>query len=180
MYSFLSKHGQVIALCVGALITIIFFAIIAMNGSTFTTLDAEGLKLREYNAKLSESSMFNFGLVATLLLVAITALAVAVFGVLGVVTDFKNSKKGLIGFGVLLAIFIIAYFISSSSGDADTVLEVIKKMNAKALDDAGNDTINTVTAGKSNYISASLITTMILGGLAFVGMVASEIWNLFR
>lgn len=180
MYSFLSKHGQVIALCVGALITIIFFAIIGANGSTFSDLDGQQLKLKDYNDALSQTSIFNFGIVATLFLVAITALAVAVFGVLGVVTDFKNSKKGLIGFAVVLVLFIVAYFVSSSSGDAESVMEVISKMNEKSLDDAGNETINTVTPGRSSYISASLITTMVLGGLAFVGMVASEIWNLFR
>ena len=180
MYSFLSKHGQVIALGVGALITIIFFVIIGANGSTFTDLDTQQLKLRDYNIELSKTSIFNFGIVATLFLIAVTALAVAVFGVLGVVTDFKNSKKGLIGFGVVLALFVVAYFISNSSGDADSVLQVMEKMNKDTYDDAGNATINTVTAGRSSYISASLITTMILGGLAFVGMIASEIWNLFR
>ncbi|MGK0389170.1 MAG: hypothetical protein ACI94Y_001909 [Maribacter sp.] len=180
MYSFLSRYGQLIALGLGAFITIIFFAIIGASGSTFSDLADQDLPLRQYNAELSKFSMFNFGIVATGLLILVCAAATLVFGVLNIVTDFKSYKKVLIGAGVLLAIFIALYFVSSSSGDSDSVLAVIDKMNKKSFDDLGNPTINTVTAGRSSYISASIITTAILGLLALISMVAFEVWNLFR
>ena len=180
MYSFLSRYGQLIALGLGAFITIVFFAIIGLNGSVFTELAGKDLALRQYNAELSQYNMFNFGIVATGLLILVCAAATLVFGVLNIVTDFKSYKKVLIGAGVLLAIFIALYFVASSSGDSESVQEVITKMNKKSFDDLGNATINTVTEGRSSYISASIITTGILGLLALVSMVAFEIWNLFR
>jgi hypothetical protein len=180
MYSFLSRYGQLIALGLGAFITIVFFAIIGASGSTFSDLADKDLPLRQYNAELSKYSMFNFGIIATGLLILVCAAATFVFGILGIVTDFKSSKKALIGAGVILVIFIIAYFAANSSGDSDSVLQVIDKMNKKSFDDVGNATINTVTSGRSSYISASMITTAILGFLALISMIAFEIWNLFR
>ena len=180
MYSFLSRYGQLIALGLGAFVTIVFFAIIGANSSVFSDLASQDLPLRQYNAELSKYSMFNFGIVAAGLLILAGAAAALVFGVLGIVTDFKSSKKALIGAGVLLVIFIIAYFVSNSSGDPDSVLQVIDKMNKGTFDESNNPTINTVTAGRSSYISASMITTAILGFLALISMLAFEIWNLFR
>lgn len=180
MYSFLSRYGQLIALGLGAFITIVFFAIIGMKGSVFTELASQDLPLRQYNAELSKYGMFNFGIVAAGLLILACAVAALVFGVLGIATNFQASKKGLIGAAVLLAIFIALYFIANSSGDSESVLAVIDKMNKGTIDEAGNPSINTVTAGRSSYISASMITTAIIGGLALLSMIAFEIWNLFR
>lgn len=180
MYSFLSKNGQYIALGIGAFITIVFAIFIAGGSSTFSALDAENLSMREYNAKLSETSIFDFGIYASLALVIITAVACVVFGVLGIAKNFKAAKKGLIGFGVLLVIAIIGYAIAGSMGDGESTLAVIDKMNAKAVDAEGKPGMEYITSNISSWVSGGLVTMLILVIVAFLGIIISEVYNLFR
>ncbi len=169
MYSFLSRYGQLIALGIGVFITLVFFIIIGANNSYIESL--ADMKRLEYNAALSQTSIFDFGLYGTFALIILTTLAVLAFGVLGIVTDIKGSMKSLIGFGALILIFVISYFVAGSMGDSDSVLAVIEKMATRG---------QIITPGISNFISASLITTLILGGITTLGAIVSAIWNLFR
>ena len=106
MYKFLTKNGQLIAFGVGALIAVIFLAM------AFSGLD-------EFNSLVSmkkghESNIFNFGISASIFLIVVCFLLMIVFGVYQVATNFKSSMKGIIGFAVILLIFIVESIVMAS------------------------------------------------------------------
>ncbi len=178
MYSLLSKYGQVIALGIGVFFTLVLFAMIAANGATLD--EAAQMQLKEGNAFLSQTSIFDIGLYAVFILTSLAALAMLVFGVLGVVKDPKGSLKSLIGIGVLLAIFVIGYMIAKSSGETTGITAAINKFNGLIEGENPTESFQYLTAGKSSMIGGALWTTFALMFLTFVGMIASEVLNLFR
>ncbi len=178
MYNLLSKYGQVIGLGIGLFFTLIFFGMIAANGSTLD--EAANMSAREGIAYLSETSIFNVGLYAVIILTILSALAMLVFGVMGIARDPKGSMRSLIGLGALAVIFLIAFMIAKGMGDGDGVMAAITKFNGLIEGENPSDAFSFITPGKSGFIGGALITTMILGGLSFLGLVVSEVMNLFR
>jgi hypothetical protein len=179
MYSFLSRYGQLLGLGLGLLITILFFLIIAASGETLATNSDVSDKAQV--KALADSGIFNIGIYGAFLLTVLCSVLMLGFGVFGIVQDPKGSLKSLAGFGALLVIFLIGYGIAKSMGDSDIVMAAIEKFNKSAIDaETGEKTSSFITAGKSSFISGSLITTIALGLLAFLGLVASEVMNLFR
>ena len=81
------------------------------------------------------------------------------------------TAAGLIGFGIILAIFFIAF--STASGEATPFVQgAIDKFQ-----EAGNGTISSTTLKR---IGGGIWTMIILIGLAFVTAAVSEILNLFK
>lgn len=180
IYNFLSRYGQFFALGLGALITIIFFAVVGVNGGTFEALEAEGLTRTQYNQKLSATSIFDFGLYGTAFLIILCTLALIGFGVWSIVKNPKASMKSLIGIGIVILIFVIAYFVAQSSGDPAGVQEVIAKINASTYAEDGSATLNTVTEAKSSFVSGGLSTMFVFILGSFLALLGFEAWNLFR
>ncbi len=179
MYSLLSKYGQLVALGVGVLITLLFFGIIMSSGDKLDA--ASQLSLKEGNAMLSATSIFDLGLYAVLFLTIAAAIAAVVFGIVNIAKDPKGSMKSLIGIGVLLAIFLIGYMAAGTDGD--DVMAAINKFNGLIKVGEGEnvaDKFEYLNAGKSSFIGGALNTAYVLGGVAFLGLIVSEVMNLFR
>ena len=160
MYKFLTKNGQLIAFGLGALITLIFL------GIAFSGLD-------EFNSLVSmkkgqETNIFNFGLSASLFLTALCFLLMLGFGVYQVATHFKSSVKGLIGFAVIIIIFIVASKMGPTSIEEihPYVAEPMKKYE--------------VTMGQYGLISGGIMTAIVLSIGALLAFVGSEILNFFK
>ncbi|MCB0570037.1 MAG: hypothetical protein KDC66_09755 [Phaeodactylibacter sp.] len=161
MYKFLTKNGQPIAFGVGILISIIFLLVVVSNISEFTALPKE---------EQSTTGIFNFGLVGAIILGFIAALAMVFFGLYQIASDFKGSVKGLIGFGILLAVFLIAYF--TASGEPTPYL--------KSAIDKFQETGGVLSANNLKFIGAGISTSVILVLAAAVAFIFSEIRNFFK
>ena len=156
MYKLLTKHGQVGAFAIGLIIIVIFFI------SVFGGLD-------QFNALTKEdkgtTTIFDAGLYLTVGLLILCAIAAVVFGIYQMVTNPKGALKGIIGLVVLGVIFAVLYSTSEaeSSGAVGRAVEKFK-----------------VSEGQSKLISAGVKSTLILGGLAALSFVVSEIRNFFK
>ncbi len=161
MYKFLTKNGQLIAFGLGLFIVLIFLGIVFGGLEEFNMIEED---------KQNQSNLFNFGLTAVLILTVVCALAMVAFGIIQVATNLKGSLKGLIGLGVILIVFFIAY---SSGAGAEEVGAVKASMDKAGIDAVGAD-------WRKGFISGGIITTLALGALAVLSFVGSEILNFFK
>jgi len=140
----------------GLLITIAFLGSVFSGLDTFNGLSKEG----QY-----ETGIFDLGIYAVAFLTVLCFLAMLGFGIFQVFSDLKGSMKGLIGFGVLLAIFGIAYSTATiESGPFwDPILKEFE-----------------VTDGASKFITGAIWTCLFMIGVAVVTFVLSEIRNFFK
>lgn len=154
MYKFLAKNGQLLAFGLGALITVVFLAMVFSGLDGFMALDKE--------AK-GTTDIFNIGLNAAIGLVIACAVAAILAGIYHTATNPKGSIYGIGGVVALVAIFLI----SKSMGSNDAPIQ---------------DTIDKfdVTAGQSSFITGSITTTLVLLAIIVLAFVLSEIRNFFK
>ncbi len=141
----LSRILQIIALVI-ALIAIYFFVKVATA--------------EEGSEKLASAVSGSIGFTKWLLIGV--GLLVAAFMVLDVVKHPKNLKKTLIGLGIFLLLFLLAYMIS---------------------DDGAVETSNgVVEAGSSlsKRVSTGINFSMILGAIAFFGFIFDSVKSLLK
>lgn len=161
MYKYLTKNGQTLAFGLGMLITVIFLGIVFSGAGEFSALPVEEQR---------QSGLFNFGLVSSIILVIVTVIALVFFGVAEIFSNFKSSVKGLIGFGILLAVFFIA-FSTASSEPTPYIQGAIDKWM---------ETGSAITPGNLKFISGGITTALIMVVTAAVAFVFSEVRNLFK
>ena len=170
MYSFLTKHGQMIAFVLGVVISLIFMVIVLSADST-SGLDAETFtnkELPDVKAMLSGFTQFDFGLYATYGLLILTALAAIGFGlyhfIMSIVDNPRSVMKTIAMIVGVIVIFLIAY--SMAPGDSQ---EVVNARDAFKVSD-----------GQSQFISGAINTTIVMSLLAVVALLASEVRNAFK
>lgn len=156
MYKFLTRNGQLLAFGLGVLITVVFLISVLPNLEEFNAQGVDEQKL---------TNIFNSGLASVIALTILGAAAAIVFGILQTFTNLKASMKGLIGVGILLVVFFVAYAMSTPE-TGGPLLETIREFN--------------ITDGQSKFISGALLTTLILIGGAAAAFVISEIRNFFK
>lgn len=161
MYKFLTKNGQTIAFGIGTLITVIFLIIVFAGASEFSALPIEEQR---------ETGIFNFGLVSSIALVILTVIALLAFGIAEIFSNFKASAKGLIGFGILLLVFIIAF--STASGEPTPYI--------KGAIEKWMETGSEITPGNLKFISGGITTALVMVVAAVVAFVFSEVRNFFK
>ena len=159
MYKFLTKNGQLIAFGVGALITVIFILVAFMGLDEFNALDKVGKP---------QSDIFNFGISASILLIVVCFFLMLAFGIYHVGSNFKSSIKGIIGFGVIVLIFIIAS--NMVPGSIDEIPKYISEPMVKY----------DVSLGDYGLISGGIMTAILLGIGAVLAFVGSEVLNFFK
>ena len=156
MYNFLVRNGQLLAIGIGTLLTVVFLM------GIFSGLDG-------FNALAEEdqgtTSIFNFGLYAVAFLAIACVAGLILFGLYHIVTDFKSARKGLIGVGVLLVLFFIAKAMAPAD-IGDHIAGLHKEFN--------------VSDNASSNISGGIAFTLLLLGLSAVAFVFSEIRNFFK
>ena len=159
MYKYLTKNGQLIAFGVGGLITIIFI-IVAFSGlDEFNSLSKD---------ERPESDNFNFGISASIFLIVVCFFLMLGFGIYQVATNFKSSMKGIIGFAVIVLIFIIASSMVPES--IEEIPQYISKPMMKY----------DVTLANYGFISGGIMTAVLLFVGAVLAFVGSEIFNFFK
>ncbi len=164
IYKLLNKHGQAMASGLGVLVIVIFFTfvIIGLNSAGYDM----GTDLNAMEPEVKRGiNFFDAGLKSTMALVVIGILAWGLFGIYNLISSPKDSMKFILGFGVVLILFVIFYFISVS--------ETTGRIHfLPPREDIGETT--------SKLISAGLKITLTLAVLAAAFMVVSEIRNFFK
>ena len=100
MYKLLTSKGQMFALILGAVVTII--TLISSFG------DEHG-----------------FGLAASIGLIILCVLCIIVFGLLNVIENPGGAKRGIVLFGSLAILFLLLYFTSGAS-ESGSLAETMK------------------------------------------------------
>jgi hypothetical protein len=157
MYKFLTKNGQLIALLVGAVISIGSLLIILGGIDDFNILPKE---------EKGTTTIFDFGLKAAIALIIIAALAALLFGIYHLATNPKGAVKFLAGLVILGVVLGITYAMSSGfvGGPKEALALESGKLSATA----------------SQWINAGIKTTLgLLGGGALI-LILLEIRNLFK
>lgn len=162
MYKFLVKNGQALAFGLGALIVVVFLAMVIPNSGGFTDLPRE----EQY-----ETTMFNFGLQMSVVLIIVAAAAMILFGLFQIFSNLKGSIKGLIGFAALIVVFIIAY--SSTSTDVSPAIADSMEKFRVAQDSVISD-------NQLKMIGGGITTALVLAAVAFVSFIVFEIINFFK
>lgn len=157
MYKFLAKNGQALAFGVGTLITVIFFVIAAGGLEEFSAQSLEEQR---------KTNIFDFGLIASLLLTVLSVVLLFFFGVYQVAMNFKESFKGLIALLVLIGGYVatIALAPSEVTGIMANTVEKVGGVSPFAL----------------QFIGGSITTSLIMCVIALVVFVLSEIRNFFK
>ena len=156
MYKALTKYGQLAAFSIGLIVIVVFF------GSVFGGLDSFNALAKEDRGT---TTIFNNGLYLTIGLLILCAIVAVLFGVFHMVTNPKGALKAIIGIAILLILFFALY--STSTPETSGIV-------ANAVEKFG------LSDGESQFISAALKSTLILGGLAALSFIVSEITNLFK
>lgn len=157
MYKFLASNGQRLAFGLGVFIIVVFLVIVNVGMGNFQQLSAE---------EQVSSNIFNFGLNAAIFLIIATAVAMVGFGLYQVISDFKKSVKGLLGFVALIAIFVIAY--ATAPGEATGEI-------AKAVEKVGG-----ISSANLKFIGAGVTTSIIMSLAAFGAFILAEVRNFFK
>lgn len=156
MYQFLNKYGQAAAFGLGALITVIFFVQIRAGIGTF-----EGLGKEEQ----LQSGIFSFGLGASILLVVVCAIAAIGFGFYYLITHPKAIVKSVAPFATLLIIFGVSYAMSKPA-ESGPLVAIVERFE--------------LTSGQEKFISAGLVTTLLLFFAAAAAFTVAEVRNFFK
>ena len=162
MYNFLTKNGQLYAFLLGAISTIIVVGSIIGNANKALLDSPEAAKMAP---EIANTGILNTGLNITVLLLVVALGATIIFGLLGLVTDFKGSLKFIAGFAVM----IIAFFVLKATSDHEAVGKISETM--QTFD---------ISAGLSKGISAAIKGTIGMAVVAIGSMIIFEIINIFK
>lgn len=165
MYEFLTKNGQVIAFGVGVLLIVIFFAIALPGAGNYTFETMSG-------TEKAEVTIFDFGLISSIILAVIAALAMLAFGVLHMFSDLKGSLQGLLGLAAMVAIFVISYVTASSEPESPQLAAAVQKF--------GESGVGVITPGNLKFIGASITMSLIMTVIAVGALAVTGIRNIFK
>jgi hypothetical protein len=168
MYTFLNKYGQALAFGIGVLITVIFLA------SIFSA-DETTLEMLQANDKTEETyatSIFNFGISISLILVALAFAVAIIFGIIQMASNPKGSLKGIAGLIGLVLILFIGYSMASG--------EVTDPEIANAIEKFETSQEASISPGNLKFISASIVTALVMLGLAMLTLIVFGIRGIFK
>lgn len=162
------KYGALTAMGVSVVIILVFLLNINMGfgdlGFTSSTDLVDVIK----GDNPPEISFFNFGLKVTIALVILAVVVWIVFGLIGLIFNFKGSLKFVISFAVLIVLFFIFY----GSSEVETTGRLGDLL-------ADSETYH-VNGNISKYISAGIKTTLSLFGLSILTLIVSEVLSFFK
>ena len=170
MYAFLNKYGQALAFGIGVLVTLIFLvSIFTMPATQMDMLLDENAGVEKY-----ATTAFDFGLYGSIFMTFIAFIIALVFGVGQLASNPKGSIKGLIGFAALLAVVFISYSVANSdvSQESAAIQHSIEKFNT----DQGAD----FDGGTLQFVSGSIIASVVLIGLSILSLIVFGIRSIFK
>lgn len=165
MYKLLTDKGQLFALLLGLVCIAIFLGTVlsGISGAGYSVSDDLNQIMK--NNPAADFSFFNPGITVVLVLIAVALIFAVLFGLFQLVSSPKSSMKGILGAVAIVAIFFITYNMAGSD-ISGPIAETLQKFS--------------VSENISKLIGGGMVTTGILGGLAFILLIVFEIFNLFK
>lgn len=163
MYSFLSRKGTMVAFALGAIITLIFIAVVMSESESLASFSDDKAGLDALKAK--HLDLFNVGIYSAVGLSILTLIVAVGFGLIQMLSDIKGSLKMLIG----VAALIVLYLVFSNTAVYETsgpLAETLKDFN--------------ITEGINKMVSGGIKTTLAAGLIAVLALIVLEIYNLFK
>lgn len=160
LYKNLSTHGTTAAFVLGILGVGITLMSLFSNSARLSVSDAA-----KQSTAIANEGVLDTAFMITAIFLAICVIVILFYGAFHLLTDLKGSMKFLIGFIVLGLIFFAAYSMAETETSV-TMTRLMERFN--------------VTDGQSKFISGSIVTTLLLCGLAVVSFVVFELLNLFK
>lgn len=164
-YKFLAKNGLTLAFGLGLLGIAATMFPVMMGLEEFNSLSEE-VNVRSV---APEGEIFLSGIYTAFVLGLIAFGAALLLSLLGVFSNFKASKMGLITFGVLAVLF----FALNATTNTDLTPEMTSLINHPDYDVNGD-------LGIYKWINAGINGSLILMVVAFLSMVVLEFWNFFK
>jgi len=160
LYKTLTDKGPTAAFVLGILGVAAVVGSLMSNSAALSVADAA-----KQSTTIAESGALDIALNVTLLFFAICVIGIVLFGIIQIISNPKQSMKGLIGFAVLAIIFFAAYSMAGEDNSA-SMARLMEKFQ--------------VTGGQSKIISGAMVTTAILAAIAVASFVIFEIINFFK
>ncbi len=162
MYKLLTKNGQLFAVVVGAISTLIVLVTI-MTNSNKGLLDMDDAAKR--SGEIASTGILDAATTITMFLLIVAVAAMLIFGILHLVTNIKGSLKWIIAIVGALALFMV--FKNTADHEATgNIVETMRKFN--------------VSESLSKGISGSIKLTGLLLIFALGSMLVMELMNLFK
>lgn len=102
--------------------------------------------------------MIDFGLYLTYALIGVAVVAIVIFAVVNMVKKPATAKSALIGIGGLIVLLVLSYLFSSGQ-DAE---------------------LYNTTEGTAKWVGTGLVVLYILGALAILSILFSEVTRIFK
>ncbi|MBC6992753.1 hypothetical protein QWY85_15120 [Neolewinella lacunae] len=170
MYAFLNKYGQALAFGIGVLVTLIFL----LGIFTAPAAEMEATSLDGSPPEKYVTTAFDFGIMISVILTVLAFIVAGIFGAAQFASNPKGALKGLLGLAALVVIALIAY--STVNGDiAQESPEIINSINKFKTDqetDFGSGTLK--------FVSGSILTSLVLIGLAVLTLVGFGVRSIFK
>jgi hypothetical protein len=160
MYKFLTKNGQLLAVGLSIVVVAVFLitSFVGLSNAGYTT----STDLIDYK---KEITFFNTGLYLTVGLLIVAALAWVLFAVYQLFSNPMGSLKFIIGGAVILAVFVIFFFMANVEVSGK-MAELVSKFD--------------ISENIHRLISGGMNTTGVLLGLSVLVMIVSEFINIFK
>jgi hypothetical protein len=156
MYKFLTKHGTGVAFGLGLLVTVIGLIAIIGGMESFNSLAEEDQ---------ITTGIFDAALYSTFVLFIATVVVAIGFGLFQLISSPKHAIK----FAIALVGLVVLGFLFYSLSEVETSGKVYEKIQEGEL-----------SGGMSKILNGALWTTIALSLIAILGIVVSEIRNLFK
>ena len=168
MYTFLNKYGQALAFGIGVLITVIFLAAIFSADDTTREL----LLANDKTPETYETGIFDFGITISIILIGLAFVVAIIFGIAQMASNPKGSLKGIAGLIVLVIIGFVAYSMASGEVTDPEIQNAITKFETSQEAE--------ITSGNLKFISASIVTALVMLGLSALTLVVFGIRGIFK
>jgi high-affinity Fe2+/Pb2+ permease len=156
MYTCLTNHGTGVAFGLGLLVTVSGLIAIIGGMDSFSRLAEEDQ---------TSTGIFNAALYGTFILLVATVVVAIGFGLFQLVSSPKNAIKFLVSIVGLVVLGFLFYSLS----EVETSGTVYQRIQNGEL-----------SGGMSKILNGALWTTIALSAIAVLGIVFSEIRNLFK
>lgn len=153
---------------IGVLITVIFLAAIFSADATTREL----LLQNDKSPEAYDTSIFDFGIYVSLLLTGLAFVVALIFGITQMASNPKGSLKGIAGLIGLVLIMFIGYSMGNGEPTDPEILNAINKFETSQE--------ATITPGNLKFISGSILTALIMLGLAFLTLIVFGIRGIFK
>ncbi len=161
MYNFLSKNGQLLAFLVGVVLVVIFLGIALSQAGNY---DFANMKPSDrFNVNI-----FDFGLLAAIVLTIISAAGMLLFGLFQIVTNAKASIKGIIGVAVIVLLMVVLYNMAPGAADHPTLERAIENYQTSAEG-------RFISEGNMKWIGSSIRMGLLMSILAFAALLVMPI-----